>query len=170
MLTEFPRPLATIIGEVIGNYYYHHQSIETLFYESGASGDIPEGSCVKKVTAWLIREGKDDPGVALSILGKVLEDFMDGDFSRSVSNSDKEKGIKRINAALGRYGLAYGFGGRIFGAAVTAPSRGLGEKLKELSIVEVEEEFERAHRSVDIDPPAAVTAACAILEALGFNS
>jgi hypothetical protein len=164
MLTEFPRPLATVVGEIIGGYYYHHRTIEALFYEAGASGDVPEGSCVTKVTEWLIREGKSDPGKALSILGKVVEEFMDGDIPRS--SADKPKDKARLEAAFSRYSLAYGFGGRIYGAAVTVPSRSLGQKLRELSIAEVEEEFERAHRSVDVDPAAAVTAACAILEAL----
>jgi len=164
MLTEFPRPLANVVGEIIGGYYYHHRTIETLFYEAGASGDVPEGSCVTKVTEWLVREGKSDPGKAISILGKIVEEFMDGDIPRSSADKDKDK--VRLGAALSRYSLAYGFGGRIYGAAVTAPSRSLGQKLRELSIAEVEEEFERAHRSVDMDPAAAVTAACAILEAL----
>ena len=164
MLTEFPRPLATIIGEVIGGYYYHHRTIEALFYEAGASGEVPEGSCVRKVTEWLVREGKTDPGKALSIFGKLIEEFMDGDIPRSSSDKESDKG--RLLAALGRYSLAYGFGGKIYGASVTAPSRTLGEKLKDFSIAEVEVEFERAHRSIDLDPPATVTAACAILEAL----
>jgi hypothetical protein len=164
MLREFPRPLAAVIGEVVGGYYYHHQTIEALFYEAGASGDVPEGNCVRKVTDWLVREGKVDPGRSLMILGKVIEEIMDGDFSRNSTNIQQDK--QRILAALQRYDLAYGFGGRIYGAAVTTPSRSLGQKLRDLSISEIEEEFDRAYRTVDVDPPAAVTAACAIVEAL----
>jgi hypothetical protein len=167
MLTEFPKPLATIVGDVIGDYYYHHRTIDTLFYEAGASGDVPEGNCQRKTTDWLVREGKSDLSRALSILGKILEEFMDGDFPRNFRDiRDKEAAKARLVAALQRYSLAYGFGGRIYGAAVTAPSRTLGEKLKEASITEIEDEFNRALRSVDADPPAAVTAACAIVEAL----
>lgn len=164
MLTEFPRPLATIVGEIIGSYYYHHQTIETLFFESGALGEVPEGNCQRKITDWLIREGKADPNKALAILGKFIEEFMDGDFTRH--SYDKPKDKVRLVSALERYSLAYGFGGKIYGAGVTAPSRTLGEKLREISIAEIEEEFNRAHRSVESDPPAAVTAACAIVEAL----
>lgn len=163
MLKDFPRPLATIIGEVIGGYYFHHRTIEAVFYEAGASGDAPEGSCVKKVAEWLVQEGRADPNKALSILGKVLEEFMDGDIPRA--SADKGKDKARIEAALARYQLSYSFGGRIYGAAVAAPSRSLAEKLRELSIREIEEEFERAYRTIDSDPPAAVTAACAIVEA-----
>src|SRR5690606_39016407 len=97
MLKQFPRPLATIVGEIIGGYYYHHHSIETLFYEAGASGDVPEGNCQRKTADWLVREGKSDPSKALSILGKVIEEFMDGDFTRN--SSDKERDKTRLVAA-----------------------------------------------------------------------
>lgn len=167
MLTEFPRPLATIVGEIIGSYYYHHQSIETLFYEGGASGEVPEGNCQKKITEWLIREGKSDPNKALSILGRLIEEFMDGDISRS--SQDKQKDKERLISALARYSLNYGHTGKVYGASVTSPSRTLGERLREMSIAEIEEEFNRALRTVESDPPAAVTAACAIVEALCKN-
>ncbi|MGH8190339.1 MAG: hypothetical protein ACREP2_02710, partial [Rhodanobacteraceae bacterium] len=87
-----------------------------------------------------MREGRSDPGKGLSILGKVVEEFMDGDMPRS--SEDKPKDKARLEAALARYNLSYGFGGRIYGAAVTAPSRSLAEKLREISIREIEEEFE----------------------------
>lgn len=164
MLSEFPRPLASVVGEIIGGYYYHHQTIETLFYESGASGDVPEGNCVRKVNSWLVREGKSDPQKSLEILGKVLEEFMDGDIGRN--SRDKESEQQRITEALRRYGLAYGFGGKIYGASVSAPSRSLADMLREVSITEIDEEFNRAYRSVDTDPPSAVTAGCAIVEAM----
>lgn len=168
MLKEFPRPLATTIGDVVGGFYYHHQTLEALFYESGASGDVPEGNCVKKVTDWLIREGKQDISSALSILGKVIETIMDGELpSYHPDRTKSETAQRRLNEALGRYQLTYGFGGHIYGAtSVTAPSKALGEALKEFSVREVEEEFERAMRFVEGDPPAAVTAACAIVEAI----
>lgn len=164
MLKEFPRPLAAIVGEVIGLYYFHHRTLDNLFYESGASGEPPEGSCTTKVTEWLVREGKGDPSKALGISGKLMEELMDGDQPRN--SRDMEGDRKRLVAALARYSLTYGSGGRIFGSAVTAPSRTLGEMLRELSIAEIEEEFDRAGRSVNADPPAAVTAACAIIEAM----
>jgi hypothetical protein len=164
MLTEFPRPLATTVGDVIGGYYYHHHTLNSVFYDAGAVGDVPEGNCQKKVTDWLIREGRANPNFAISILGKVIEEFMDGDMPRN--SNDKQKDRQRLEAALAKYGLAYGVGGRIYGASVTVPSRSLGEKLRELSISEIDEEFARALRTVDADPPAAVTAACAIVESL----
>ncbi|CAD2259700.1 abortive infection family protein [Xanthomonas arboricola] len=167
MLKEFPRPLASIVGEIIGTYYFHHKSIETLFYEAGASGDPPEGNVYKKTELWLIREGREDAAKSLLILGKVVEDLMDGDSDRNIPYGEKPKFIKRLTDALARNQLSYGFGGQIYGAtSVTAPSKALGEALKEFSVAEIEDEFSRANRFIDSDPPGAVTAACAIVEAL----
>ncbi|MBW8375001.1 MULTISPECIES: abortive infection family protein [unclassified Stenotrophomonas] len=166
MLKEFPKPLAATIGDVVGSYYYSHRRLETMLYEAGASGDVPEGNCVDKVQNWLVREGKEDVSKAFTILGKLIETLMDGE----VSTWDPDKELtarKRINEILARYQLSYGFGGRILGAhSVTAPSKAFGEALKDFSVAEVEEEFERAVRFIDSDPAAAVTAACAIVEAL----
>lgn len=167
MLKEFPRPFATTVGDVVGTFYFHHQTLETLFYESGASGEVPEGNCVKKVTSWLVREGKEDVSKALSILGKVIEGIMDGEIPSYLDRTKNEVAQRRLNEALARYQLTYGFGGHIYGTtSVTAPSKALGELLKDFSVTEVEVEFERATRFTESDPPAAVTASCAIVEAL----
>ncbi|MFN6509362.1 abortive infection family protein [Xanthomonas translucens] len=166
MLKDFPRPLAITVGDVVGSYYYSHRRLEAMFYEAGASGEVPDGSCVTKVTEWLIREGKLDVSKSLSILGNLIEDIMDGELP-PWEPEKKLTARKRITEALGRYQLTYGFGGCILGAhSLTAPSKAFAETLKEFSVAEVEEEFERAVRFIDSDPPAAVTAACAVVEAL----
>jgi len=116
-----PLPLANIVGAALGSHYYHHRTLETLFYEAGASGEVPEGSCTAKVTDWLIREGKADASKALRILGKVLEEFMDGEAPRCSSDWPAEKA--KVERTLNRFGLRYATGGRIFGAAVGAPSK-----------------------------------------------
>ena len=100
MLSEFPRPLASIVGEILGEHYYHHQTIETLLYECGASGEVPEGSCTKKISSWLLREGESDVQGAISLIGKILEDFMDGDISRQSVNFEQDK--ERVKKALAR--------------------------------------------------------------------
>lgn len=164
MLTSLPLPLANIVGDVIGGHYYHHRTLETLFYEAGASGEVPQGSCTTKVTDWLVREGKVDVGGSLRILGKILEEFMDGESPRSSADWAGEKA--KIERVLARFGLRYERSGRIFGATVAAPSKNLAAKLRDLSFEAAEEEFDRAYRSVDADPPAAITAACAIVETL----
>jgi hypothetical protein len=66
--------------------------------------------------------------------------------------------------ALAKDGLRYQRGGHIMGAALSGPSRSLGERLKGGGQQALELEYRRAYDQVETDPPAAVTAACAILE------
>jgi hypothetical protein len=73
---------------------------------------------------------------------------------------------ERLLAALAKEGLSYGRGGYIHGANLTGPSKSLGDRLKGNSIQAIETEFDRAYKSIEADPPAAVTAACAVLEAV----
>jgi hypothetical protein len=164
MLTSIPLPLTNIVGDALGFHYFHHRTLETLFYEAGASGEVPEGNCTTKVTNWLVREGKADVAGALLILGKILEEFMDGEAPRNSTDWVAEKA--KVERVLARYGLRYERGGRIFGTTVAAPSKDLAAKLRDLSFEAAEEEFDRAYRSVAADPPAAITAACAIVETL----
>jgi len=164
-MKEFPRPLATVVGTALGSYYYSHRTIETLFYECGAAGDPPEGNCQDKITRWLLREASRDRSKAFQILGKLLEEFMDGDIDRHLSETKNEEKDSIIRM-LQRYGLEYRQGGRIFGTTVSHPSRSLEDILRERNLPEVNEEFDRAISSIDSDPPTAVTAACSILESL----
>lgn len=164
-MDTLPRPIATVVGSILGSYYYHHRTIEALFYECGASGDPPEGNCENKITHWLLRESEESGPAVFTLLGKVLEEFMDADgITRNLGRS-KEEEQARVGNILARYGLEYGLGGRIYGAGLSAPSKALDEILAQRQIPEVEAEFDRAIHQVGSDPPAAVTAACAILEA-----
>jgi hypothetical protein len=57
-------------------------------------------------------------------------------------------------------------GGHIVGGATGAPSRSLDTIIQERDLPAVRAEFDRALASVEQDPPAAMTAACAIIESL----
>ena len=73
---------------------------------------------------------------------------------------------ERIKRALGRYALSYQVGGHRLGASSGTPTRSLQMIIRERDMGGLEREFERALASVESDPPAAVTAACAIIESL----
>jgi len=76
-------------------------------------------------------------------------------------------GIRQdVTRALEGAGLSYQRGGTILGAALSTPSRSLEELIRGQNLDEIEKEFDRASKNVQSDPPAATTAACAILEAL----
>ena len=45
---QLPIPVCSIVGDVLGSSIYHHRTLESLFYEAGAQGEVPEGNCVTK--------------------------------------------------------------------------------------------------------------------------
>lgn len=86
---------------------------------------------------------------------------------RSPSGDDAwSKDHERVKTVLARYGLSYQEGGRIIGGGTAAPSRSLREILQDRDLRSVEEELDRTLAAIESDPPAAVTAACSLLESL----
>jgi hypothetical protein len=157
-----PIPVCSIVGDVLGNFTYHHKTLERLFYQAGAAGEVPPGNCVVKCQEWLKRMHNDvaDPA---AVLGKVLEEFMEVDSTYGGSHADAQK---KITDVLGRFGLSYHTGGLILGAASALPTKSLKQVLQARDLAGVDKEFERALANVEKDPPAAITAACSILESL----
>ena len=77
MNLNIPNSIIGAVSSVIAGYYYSHSKLESLFMESGAPGDAPEGNCEKKCSAWLKR-CNDDPSVnAVDVLADVIQEFMD---------------------------------------------------------------------------------------------
>jgi hypothetical protein len=162
-IKSIPVPVCSVVGSALGEYYYSHKTLERLFYEAGAVGDVPEGNCITKCQSWLKRMHTEvaDP---LAILGKVIEEFMEVDGTGEVSG--KETGRQKIREVLGRSGLSYHAGGFILGSTNALPTKSLQQKLKDRDLAAVDKEFERSLANVESDPPASITAACAILESL----
>ena len=110
-----PNPLPTavcaVIGDVLGSSVYHHATLQRMFYEAGAEGEVPEGNCVVKCQTWLKRLHTEvrDP---LIVLGNLLEEFMEVDIER-YDNQDIGRG--KISDALAKFGLSYRQGGVIYG-------------------------------------------------------
>jgi hypothetical protein len=76
-------------------------------------------------------------------------------------------GRERINQYLAREGLSYAMGGKIVPRGHSAATAHLMELLAENDpTVVVEDEFKRCVDNLESDPPAALTAACSILESL----
>ena len=153
-----PEPIITVVGEILGLHYNHHRRLETLFVEYGAPGEPPLGNCVTKCTEWLKRCNVDPDVAPFAVLGGVLKEFME-------SRADQEKS-ERVHRILAKYGLSYHPGGQILGAVSGTPTRSLREVLEARDLAAVEVEFQRALATVELDPPAGVTAACSLIEAL----
>jgi hypothetical protein len=129
---------------------------------AGAPGEPPGGNLVDKASMWLRRANDDSSVDAFSILGAVLEEFMDVEAVTPDCIAKRE----RIQGVLARFGLSYQSGGRIVDAAAGAPSRTLETVIRERDLVALEVELSRALNTVNSDPAAAATAACAIIESL----
>ncbi len=135
-----------------------------MFTRLGAPGEPPTGNKVVKVHEWLRRAVENPACDAVAILGGALELLMD----REV-NPDRdyvERLRSNVRRALARHGLSYQQGGTILGATLSTPSRSVEDLIRQRNLGELQKEFDRALANVESDPPAAVTAACAILESL----
>jgi hypothetical protein len=163
---HFSNAVASVVGTVLGGYYYHHATLEAVFTEAGAPGEPPEGNCEQKCVRWLKRTSNTPELDGLTVLGRVLEEFMDTDLTRSLTLEQFSAEKARVLETLRQDGLDYLRGGRILAKGAALAARQLEDILRARDLGGMNKEFERALNSVGSDPGAAVTAACAILEAL----
>ena len=162
---RIPTPVIGVVGELIGSHYYSHSKLNTLFMEHGAPGDVPDGNCVDKCVDWLKRANDDPDTDAFGVLGGVIEDYMEFDIGEYGDDRWK-KGRERLQKVLAKNGLSYLPGGTIAVAGTTPSARSLRDMLAGGDLGAIETEFRRAIDSVEADPPAGITAASALVEAL----
>ena len=115
MSTNIPNSVIGAVASVVAAYYYSHSNLNSLFLESGAPGDVPPGNCETKCASWLKR-CSDDPSVdALTVLGQVIQRFMDQEPSEW--RPEIADGQKRIRESLSKNQLTYQVNGYIVGPA-----------------------------------------------------
>jgi hypothetical protein len=165
---QIPKPLTAFLAGVIAQRNTHG-TINRKFQMYGAPGDPPDGNKEDKCLQWLDRAALD-PGCDASVLvGGLLHDIMEPEMlSAYYSVSDFDTKLKEsIETQLARHGFAYVAGGQLIRGGMTAsPTKTLQDVLRQGDFPGVDAEFRRAIDSVETDPAAALTAACAILEAL----
>src|SRR6266852_596243 len=157
-----PSSVLAEVAHALSNYHTH-ATLENCFERAGVGGDPPVGNKLQKASEYLRRINKDETLDPLASLGVALEEFMT---QRVLYEEPEAKQIARarVERALADHGLSYQDGGRILGG-FAAPTRTLGDKLRERDLPALDVEFGRALDTVERDPGSAVTAACAILEA-----
>jgi hypothetical protein len=164
MANKIPNSVIGAVSSVLATYYYSHSTLNSLFLESGAPGDVPLGNCETKCAAWL-RRCNDDPSVdALRVLGQVIQKFMDQETSNW--RPQDGDGQRRIRESLGKNQLTYQVNGYVTLVGASLATRTLVDYLKAGDFSSVEAEFSRAVTQLDCDPHAAITAASSIVEAL----
>lgn len=164
MTTKIPNSVIGAVASVLGAHYYSHSTLNNLFMESGAPGDVPDGNCETKCSRWLQRCNEDASIDALMVLGQVAQKFMD--IEPDGWDNKTRLGQERIRASLAKNQLAYHANGTITLAGASPAAKSLADLFKSGDFSSIEREFERAISQVERDPHAAITAACAIIEAL----
>jgi hypothetical protein len=161
-MAAIPPSIIGVASPILADAYTHAQ-LNALFMSAGFPGDAPDGNKIEKCRNWLRRANSESPD-ALKMFGVLIAEFMDAETPWGVVDGADPR--ERIRTALAREGLSYNRGGYIHGAALSGPSRSLAERIKSDGIQAIEIEYDRAYKSIDADPGAAVTAACAILESV----
>jgi hypothetical protein len=157
-----PSPLIAEVASALASHLGSHSRIDNLFIRCRAPGNAPAGNMVAKISTWLRTANENSDTDAFTVLGCVLEDFME----RPTTSSDWLSLREKVQRTLASYGLSYEQGGRIMGASVGVPSRSVEAMIRARDLPGLRIEFDRALQMVETDPPSAVTAACSILESL----
>jgi len=138
-------PTATIglLSKILPKYYSHSR-INILFMSASAPDNVPNGSREDKVLLWLkaINRECSHP---ITILGRILEDFMDKVFINLNENencnlkTEKETLLK----TLSKDGFFYSRGGHLTTGG-TIPAISLQNLVKEKGLQAVDNEIKRA--------------------------
>ena len=170
-----PVALCAVVNDSLGGT---HARLDGVFRRAGLPGDPPNEGHATKWKTWLLRANEDPDTDAHKALGKVLEEFMEveppeaeisvqwnGQYfisARELWFAKKQK----VEHTLLKYGLRYSRGGRISETGTGLASEVLAQVLEQHDFDTVEIEFRRAIQMVSDDPGGAITAGCALLEAL----
>ena len=104
------RALCAVVGEfLVGS----HNTLNALFQTSGAPGEPPDLAHHSKWKEWLFHAGQDPKVDSLSVLGNILEEFMDVAPYDSEEKQNCAEGRKRVVQALEQDGFQYFQGGRV---------------------------------------------------------
>lgn len=164
MSSKIPNSVIGAVASVIAAHYYSHSTLNSLFMESGAPGDVPPGNCETKCADWLRRCNEDTSLDPLAVLGQVIQKFMDQE--PPDCRPEMAEGQRRIRESLAKNQLTYQVNGFVTLAGVSLAAKTLSDYLSAGDFASIEAEFDRAIKQLERDPHAAITAASSIIEAL----
>jgi REase_DpnII-MboI len=105
------RSLCAVVGEALRG---SHDTLNALFFAAGAPGEPPALAHTSKWKEWLFRAGQDPAIDSLSVLGNVLEEFMDLPPTPGTEEYDEWREKRaRVERALEENGLRYYRFGRV---------------------------------------------------------
>lgn len=162
---QIPTPLVAVIADVFSNHYTHTQ-IDSRFLSAGFPSNPPEGNKQQKCLRWLLQANQQmhDP---LATVGKLIEELMEVVPAHGLGSTDPAVEYRsRVQSQLAALGLSYHVGGHILQLGSTVAARTLQQIVHDRDLQGVQREFERIFSNIESDPEAALTASCALLEAL----
>lgn len=166
MSRKIPTAVVAVVSDVLGSRYSHAQ-IDNFMESAGIEIPYaPGGNRQVKTRGWLnyANETMTDP---LATLGRVILELMEvQDWSNNAEAEIFEPQRDRIRKALADYGLTYLTGGYVTALGATAVSKTLQDIIAPRDLPGLQTEFNRIFENLESDPPAAVTASCALLESL----
>ncbi|WP_446011259.1 abortive infection family protein [Candidatus Electrothrix sp.] len=171
MRKNIPAPVIAILSTIVADEETH-ATLDSLFMYAGAPGEPPDRTKYAKALEWL-RIVNNTPDVdPLSILGKIIEEYMETDPAPDSCSDDahikqRMENRGKLKKKLHEYGLTYITGGIISeNVNTSSPSKSLEEIIKRHDVKTISSEFERALKNISSNPPDAVLAACTILESI----
>ncbi len=112
MHMRLSKSLCAVVGDVLAGTG-SHATLDELFISSGAPGEPPGLSHGAKWKTWLFRCGQDANVDSLSVLGNLLEEFMDLPPDDPERLEDWRTRRARVESVLEQNGLRYFRFGRI---------------------------------------------------------
>ena len=166
MRKPIPAPIIAVVSELVSEYETH-ATLDSLFMHAGAPGEPPPESKQAKAMAWLRRVNKDQEVDPISVLGQIIEGYMEEepDLEHQHWFQEKQKKVERLKNALQNARLTYIKGGKIIGSHST-PAISLEQHIRKRNIDSVNFEFDRALSNIEFNPREAISAACNILESV----
>jgi hypothetical protein len=163
---KIPMPVIAVVSEVLARKYSHAR-IDDFIRTAGIQGEPPNTSKIDKVRHWLrhANENNSDP---FAILGHLIAELMEVDDVNYEFDADEVAypGRERVQKVLAEHALEYQRGGYIVRKTETTVSSSFEGIIRSRNLGGLQIEFDRISANVNIDPAAAVTASCALLESL----
>ena len=104
------RGLRAVVGSVLLG---SHATLNALFTSTGARGEPPNLPHDTKWKEWLFRAGQDPNADSLSVIGNIIEEFMDAPPADREAREKWAERRKLVVDALEADGLRYYQGGRV---------------------------------------------------------
>lgn len=164
---KIPIPVIAVVADVISNRFTHSRiaNFADTADITNKYGDFG-GNKLDVVRFWM-KCANDDPE-PLAKLGAFIVELMEVDYGSEQVGLQLSLEIdrNRVRESLAKHGLTYLKDGKIVVTGVQAVSKTVETFIKTHDLSGVQAEFDRISANVEADPPAAVTASCALLESL----